>query len=69
MINVEKTGANAYEVCVNHFGSVKNASKNLNLSVQAIYNWKETTKMPSIDSLATISDLTGILIDDLVVRE
>lgn len=67
-INVNETGIKAYNTVVHHFGTVRQASAYLGVSIHAIYNWKLYGKMPDIENMVLIADEVGCKVDDLIVR-
>lgn len=68
MIDVEKTGQFAYALVTEKFGSVRKASAWIGISDNAIYHWKNGSKMPSIDNLLMIAECCGMKVDDIIIQ-
>lgn len=68
MIDTGKTGQKCYAAIRPLFKTQKAMGKALGLTEQAVNNWKRGVKMPNIDNIEKIAEMTGLTLDELVVR-
>lgn len=68
MINVEKTGANINKIRKDKGFSMKDLQREVGLeTLNAVYNWTNGRRLPSIDNLVILADLFNCHIDDILV--
>lgn len=69
VIDISRTGKRLKAVCSDRNVSPKELQKLLNLgSVQAVYNWFNGERLPTIDNLFAISRLLMVPMDDILVE-
>lgn len=69
-INLEKTGANINKIRKDKGFSMKDLQREVGLeTLNAVYNWTNGRRLPSIDNLVILADLFNCHIDDILVVE
>lgn len=70
MINLEKTGKNINRLRKEKNLSMRDLQRMIGLeTLNAVYNWTNGRRLPSIDNLVILADIFGCHIDDILVTE
>lgn len=68
MIDTAKTGQKCYAAIRPLFKNQKAMGKALGVTQQAVCHWKRGVRMPSIDNIEKIAEMTGNTLDELIIR-
>ncbi len=69
-MDIKETGKKITSLRKNAGMSVKNLKEVIGgISLQAIYQWENGGRIPSIDNLVMLSEIFHVTVDDIVVRK
>ncbi len=57
------------KVCEERSVTVEYIAEELNVSRQTVYSWYSAKKLPTLDHMVELADITGTSIDELVVSK
>lgn len=69
VINQIKTGQRIKELAVMHGYTASSLSSKLFVSEETVFKWYSGVNVPRIDVLILMSELFGVLIDEIIVRD
>lgn len=68
MIDTRRTGQKCYAAIRSLFKNQKEMSEALGVTQQAVCHWKRGVRMPSIDNIELIAEMTGNTLDELIIK-
>lgn len=70
MIDMKKTGMRINQCIVSCGLSIRDVAQHLGFSSsRSVYKWLSGQTLPSLESLVLLSDLFGISMDELIIRQ
>ena len=69
MIDMIETGKHLKEACVKSGYNCKQIAEKMYITESSLYHWFKGERMPTLDNIVMLADITGVGIESLIVKE